>query len=217
MSDETPTHEAPLPEDTTALNILKEQVTHLTAELRTLTSERDEARGSLSEVITERDTLQAQIASPDAMAQELAQLKSQIRDRAHKDVFTKLAKDAKAKEAAIDHLWKVSGYTSEDETPDEKALGKILADLKVNADYCFDATEPPNMAAAREAARVTSRTKYGLEIRDEVITPGGGRSERNKGGDGTIITAEMRNDPKFMLDPSNREMISLAAKEHRFR
>ena len=46
---------------------------------------------------------------------------------------------------------------------------------------------------------------------------GGGRSNRNQGGDGTIVTADMRADPKFMLNPRNKELIMAAAKEGRFR
>jgi len=211
---ESLTPEEPVPAEATALSILQGQVESLTAQLQTLTSERDEYRDALSEVAGERDTLKSQISSPDELTAELTQLKQQIRDRTHKDVFAKLAKEAKAKEAAIEHLWKVSGYKAEDEDPDEKALGKILADLKVNADYCFSDPEPPNMAAARKAAEV--QTDYGLKMRQEAAA-GGGRSVRNQGGDGTIVTAEMRADPKFMLDPRNRELIAAAAKEGRFR
>ena len=46
---------------------------------------------------------------------------------------------------------------------------------------------------------------------------GGGRADRNQGGDGTIVTQEMRADPRFMLDPKNKELITAAAKEGRFR
>ena len=91
-----------------------------------------------------------------------------------------------------------------------------MAKLKTEADYAFDLEPTDTTKAVQEAARVTSRTKYGLELRGEQPA-GGGRSARNEGGDGTIITQEMRADPKFMLDPGNREIIAHAAKEHRFR
>ncbi len=205
-----------MPEDTTAINILKGQVDSLTAQLQTLTSERDEYRDALSEVSEERDGLRTAVSSPDETAKELTALRQQIRDRTHFDKDAELAKGDKAKEAAVKHLWKLADYKAEADEPDEAALKGILKKLRAEADYAFDAAEPPNMAAAREAARVTSRTKYGLEIRGEEPPPGG-RSERNKGGDGTIITAEMRGDPKFMLDPKNKQLIGDAAREGRFR
>lgn len=185
-----------------ALKILERQVEALTAQLQTLTSERDEFRDALSEITEERDTLKAKAAEPDAQAARIAELEASIRDRNHFDKFTELAKGAKAKEAALKHLWQVSGYKAEADEPDEHVLGKLIADLRQNADYAFEPIEPP----ARDiAGRYTTPP------------PGGGRGLRNQGGDGTIITAEMRADPKFMLDPRNNEIITQAAKEHRFR
>src|SRR5208283_4857833 len=120
----------------------------------------------------------------------------------------------------VKQLWrdaKDRGYELAGDEPDEKALANVLKRLKTEVDYAFDEPEPPNMAAARAAAqRETSRTKYGLELRGEEPPPGG-RSDRNKGADGTIVTAEMRADPKFMLDPKNKQLIADAAREGRFR
>ncbi len=214
MSDESPTPEEPVAEDQTALSILKDQVTSLTAKLQELTSERDEFRESLRTVADERDSLKTQIGNPDDAAKELVSLKQQIRDRNHFDKFSELAKGEKAKEAALKHLWTVSGYKAEADQPDEAALRGILKKLKTEADYAFD-VEPIETRADREA-RVTSRTKYGLEMRGEEPA-GGGRGGRAAGQDGTIVTAEMRADPKFMLDPKNREIIGAAAREGRFR
>jgi len=207
----------PHDDDNSAISILKEQIGNLTAQLQTLTSERDEYRDALSEVASERDTLKSQISSPDELTAELTALKQQIRDRAHLDKFSELAKGEKAKEAAIKHLWKLADYKAEADEPDETALKDVLKRLKTEADYAFEDAEPPNMKAAREAAeREWSGKKHGLPAPKEAPA-GGGRSARNQGGDGTIVTAEMRADPKFMLDPRNRELIAAAAKEGRFR
>jgi len=200
-------------EESAALKILQGQVESLTAQLQTLTSERDEYRDALSEVASERDSLRT---APDAAAR-IAELEGSIRERNHKDAFTKLAKGAKAKEAAIDHLWKVSGYKAEADEIDEKALTRLVADLKASADYAFDHDENATTTAAREAAqREWSGKKHGLPAPGEAPA-GGGRSARNQGGDGTIVTAEMRADPKFMLDPRNKQLIGDAAREGRFR
>lgn len=199
--------------ETTALDILQRQVESLTAQLQSLTSERDEYRDTLTEISEERDTLQTRVAAPDAQAARIAELEAAIRDRQHYDKFAELAKGAKAKEAALKHLWQVSGYKPEADEPDEKALGKLVEDLRKSADYAFDPEENKTITAARE----TSRTKYGFELKETPEPAGGGRSNRNQGGDGTIVTQEMRADPRFMLNPANRELLVAAAKDGRFR
>ena len=94
-----------------------------------------------------------------------------------------------------------------------------MAKLKSEADYAFDPEPNTTTTAAQEAAkpRETSRTKYGLDIGSAAEPAGGGRASRNQGADGTIVTQEMRADPKFMLDPKNRELIRDAAIGGRFR
>ncbi|MGA2703482.1 MAG: hypothetical protein ABSH35_20585 [Isosphaeraceae bacterium] len=199
-----------------ALKILQGQVESLTAQLQTLTSERDEYRDALSEVAEERDGLRT---APDAAAR-IAELEAAARDRTHYDRFAELAKGAKAKDKALKQLWrdaKDRGYKPESDDVDDQALQSAVKTLKTEVDYAFDPEENATTTAAKDAAKVTSRTKYGLELRGEEPPAGGGRSDRNKGGDGTIITAEMRADPKFMLDPKNKQIIGDAAREGRFR
>ena len=198
-----------------ALRILQGQVESLTSQLQTLTSQRDEYRDALSEVADERDKLKT---APEA-AHKIAELEASIRDRDHFDKFAELASASKAKAKALRQLWrdaKDRGYEASSDTVDEKALQTVVARLKTEVDYAFDPDAEGARAATLEAARPTSRTKYGLEMRGEE-PPGGGRQERNKGADGTIVTQEMRADPKFMLDPKNKELIRDAALGGRFR
>ena len=207
------TENFPVAAEKTALDVMTDQVQALTAQISTLTSERDEYRTALTDVAAERDKLKT---SPEA-ATRIAELESAIRDRTHFDKFSELAKGAKAKEAALKHLWQVSGYKAEQDTIDDAVLKSLVTDLKREAAYAFDEDEPANTQVARDAARPpTSRTKYGLELRGEDAA-GGGRSGRNAGADGTIVTQEMRADPKFMLDPRNKEIIRDAAIGGRFR
>ncbi len=199
-----------------ALKILQSQVESLTAQLQTLTSERDEYRDALTEVSSERDSLRT---APDAAAR-IAELEAAARDRTHYDRFAELAKGAKAKEKALRQLWrdaKDRGYKPESDDVDEQALQTAVKALKAEVDYAFDAEPTDTTTAAREAAqREWSGKKHGLPA-PGAEPAGGGRSGRNQGGDGTIVTAEMRADPKFMLDPRNKELIVAAAKEGRFR
>ena len=202
-----------MPAETTALTVLERQVEALTAQISTLTSERDEYRTALTDVAAERDSLKT---APDA-ATRIAELEGTIRDRTHFDRFAELAKGAKAKDAALKHLWQVSGYKAEADDIDDHALQSLVAKLKSEADYAFDPEPNATTQAAQEAARTTSRTKYGLDIGSAGEPAGGGRASRNVGADGTIVTQEMRADPKFMLDPKNRELIRDAAIGGRFR
>ncbi len=218
MSDETTTPEEHVSIETTALSVLERQVEALTAQLQTLTSERDEYRDALTEVASERDILKT---APDASAR-IAELESTIRDRNHFDKFAELASASKAKTKALRQLWrdaKDRGYQPKSDEIDENALQAAVASLRADVDYAFDVDESKSSMNAQEASaavRATSRTKYGLEMRGEEPA-GGGRNERNKGADGTIITQEMRADPKFMLDPRNKEIIRDAALGGRFR
>jgi chorismate mutase len=199
--------------EVTALEVLQKQVESLTGQLQTLTSERDEYRDAVVEISAERDSLKT---APDA-ATRIAELEASIRDRTHFDKFAELAKGAKAKDAALKHLWQVSGYKAEADDIDERALQSLVAKLKQDADYAFDPEPSDTTKAAQDAARPTSRTKYGLDIGSAAEPAGGGRASRNQGADGTIVTQEMRADPKFMLDPKNRELIRDAAIGGRFR
>ena len=216
MSDETPEESPAMATETTALDILQKQVESLTAQLQTLTSERDEYRDALTEVASERDSLKT---APDAAAR-IAELEASIRDRNHFDKFAELAKGAKAKDKALRQLWrdaKDRGYQLDSDDVDEKALQAAVAQLKTEVDYAFDPEPADTTKAAQDTARITSRTKYGLDVGSASEPAGGGRQERNKGADGTIVTQEMRADPKFMLDPRNKELIRDAALGGRFR
>ncbi len=204
-----------MPEEPSALSILQKQIEHLTGQLTELREHHAEAL----KMLDERDAkITAIEAKPDASTR-IAELEASIRDRNHFDKFAELAKGAKAKDKAVKQLWrdaKDRGYKPESDEIDDKALQAAVAKLKSEVDYAFDPEPTDTTRAAREAARTTSRTKYGLEMRGEEAA-GGGRQERNKGADGTIVTQEMRADPKFMLDPKNKEIIRDAALGGRFR
>ena len=215
MSDEVPTPEEPMSQEPSAASVLQQQNTTLQSQLTELREQHAEAVRQLEEASTERDSLRGK---PEHTAR-IAELEASIRDRNHFDKFAELAGAAKAKAKALRQLWrdaKDRGYEADGDEADEKALQAIVAKLKTEVDYAFDVDVDGTTTAAREAARPTSRTKYGLEMRGEEPA-GGGRQERNKGADGTIVTQEMRADPKFMLDPKNKEIIRDAALGGRFR
>src|SRR5271166_1704379 len=144
--------------ETTALDILQRQVESLTAQLQKLGAEREEYRLALSEASEERDTLKSKVASPDAQAARIAELEDAIRDRQHFDKFTELARKAKAKQAAFKHLWQISGYKAEADEVDEKALVKLLDQLRQEADYAFD-FDDQEPGAGNSSTEVTGTRK----------------------------------------------------------
>jgi len=213
MSDEVSTPEEPMSTEPSAASVLQQQNTSLQAQLNELREQHNTAINRLEEI-------EPQWEASKTAASRIAELEASIRDRNHFDKFAELAGAAKAKAKALRQLWrdaKDRGYEA-DGDPDERALQSLVAKLKTEVDYAFDIDPDDATKAAQENARKpTSRTKYGLDV-EGPITPGGGRSaDRNKGADGTIVTQEMRADPKFMLDPKNREMIRDAALGGRFR
>lgn len=206
-----------MPDETSAIEVLTQQLAAAQQQISSLQQERTALENALADTGSERDALAEHMNNPDTMAERIAELEGMIRDRTHYDKFAELAKGAKAKDAALKHLWQVGGYKAEVDEVDEIGLKALVTELKRNASYAFDEDEASHVADAREAARPSnSRTKYGLELRGEAAA-GGGRSGRNEGSDGTIVTQEMRADPKFMLDPKNRTIIVEAAAQGRFR
>jgi alanyl-tRNA synthetase len=165
----------------------------------------------------EHAELKAKVQSPDEQTKELAAIKQQLRDSQHYEKFAELAKEAKAKQAALKHLWQVSGYRAEADEIDEKAIAKLIEQLRQEADYAFDTGNHDTGNNTVSAAREPVKARSGLEFRSTPEPAGGGRASRNMGGDGTIVTPEMRADPKFMLNPRNKELIVAAAKEGRFK
>lgn len=202
-----------MPTDDSAIGVLKDQVANLTQQLQALTSERDEYRDALDEISRERDVYREKLADPGEVARENAALKQQIRDRAHYDRFAELAREAGARQKALKTLWKIADHKAETDEPDDRVLGRLIDSLKAENDYAFEPAED----GQRQTVAATV-TRGGLQMRDDNPRgPAAGRGERNRGGDGTLVTPEMRADPKFMLDAANQDVILAAAREHRFR
>ncbi len=214
MSDEVPNNEVSMSAEPSAAAVLQQQNATLQAQLNELREQHHTAISRLEEI-------EPQWEAGKTSAAEIAELKAALRDRNHFDKFAELAQASKAKAKALKQLWreaKASGYEPDSDDINEKALQAVVTHLKTASDFAFDPdSEEVTKAAQENARKPTSRTKYGLDV-EGPITPGGGRSaERNKGTDGTIVTQEMRADPKFMLDPKNRELIRDAALGGRFR
>lgn len=146
--------------------------------------------------------LEKQLGTPGEKDQRITELEGQVLNFQHKGEFAKVAKAAGVRDDAVDDLYTALGYKAEGE-PDPEKLKTAIEGAKASKAWAFSAPAGDD-------------GKGGQQPPAKPI-PGQGRGGANAGTDATIITAEQRADPKFMLDPSKQDMIQLAAKEGRFR
>jgi hypothetical protein len=141
--------------------------------------------------------------SVDSVKAENKELKQQLRMGAHRDAFRRLASAAKVKQEGIDDLFALSGWKADKDEIDEAAMGKLLDELRGKKALFFESQGDGD--TAEEVP--TSATK-------RVPAPDRG-STFDRGKAGIRLTGKELADPKFMLDPKNKELILAAAKEGR--
>ncbi len=191
-----------------AIDVLKADNDRLNAQVAKLTSERDKAHSSHEASTKELADFKKLVGDPEAHKARVTELEQKLRTVTHKGEFRKLAEDAGAKREAIDDLFQLSGYNPTKDEIDPKALNDLLGELKKSKAYAFNAEE----AAADTQGRVLGDVQPALKA-----IPGDGRGRsHNPASSGIKITAAMRADPKFMLDPKNKEIIADAIKNKRF-
>jgi len=140
----------------------------------------------------------------DAIRAENAALKQTIRTSTHREKFRALAKEAGAADDAVDDLFDASGWKAEKDEIDEEAMKALVGDLKPKKAWAFRSAEAADDGGDQTAEPVIKRV------------PAGDRGTAHNPAKGGIrLTAANLADPKFMLDPRNKEMIQAAAKEHR--
>lgn len=195
--------------------------------LARLAIKRDRYRDALKRMGTENAQLKEQIANlaagldaakKAAPPERVAELEGELRRLRHKHVFDRLARERGASDDVLDDLYDLLKYQPEGDKPDEKAIAALLdeaADHPARSrffaswdDADDEGTEPDRPAPADR----------------EVITPGRQPGPgRDRGGahqpakSGVVVTRAQLADPKFALDPRNRELIAAAAKEGRIR
>ena len=139
----------------------------------------------------------------DAVKEENAALKQQLRNNNHRDAFRRLAKAAKVRDEGIDDLFSLSGWKADKDEIDEIAMGKLLDELRGKKALFFD-----NSGDGDTAGDVP------LPVSKRVPAPDRGATF-DRGKSGVRLTGKELADPAFMLDPKNKEMILAAAKEGR--
>jgi len=200
MAAAAPTKETPA---TQPVTLSPGKIAKMGGKMREFKLERDAAQKALEDAQKELAALKAKVADPDEQTKELAALKQQLRDKTAYDRFAELAAEKGAKPAAVKHLWKLAEYQADKDEPDDAKLAELLDGLKTEADFAFEAADSPAAAAP------PAKTRSGLEIPATAARPaGGGRADRNT----TVprLTSDQMADPKFMLDPRNKEYIKAA-------
>jgi hypothetical protein len=107
----------------------KTAVKGLTAERDTLKTEVERLRAENAELKTKTDT--------SLSAQRVLELEAKIRDRDHKDAFTRIAESKGARTDAISDLWQLSGYKAEKDEIDEAAIGALIDEQRSKRAYLF--------------------------------------------------------------------------------
>jgi|SRR5271166_6948652 len=147
-----------------------------------LTTERDEIKKEL-------DELKAKPTDPTAV-----QLRAELRELKHRQVFDRLARESKARPEALDDLWKLSGYTAETDLADEVKLKEMIESQAKTRAYLFDSgTEPVNPGA------------------QPLVKPGVGGGQGVNPVGAPQISQHDPSDVKFWF--SNFDKISAAAQE----
>jgi len=186
-----------------AIDILKADNERLNGEIAKLTSARDKHKSDHDIAAKELAELRKQQGDPEAHKKRADELEHKLRVLSHQREFDRIAKAAGAKEKALDALWKISAYEPAKDEIDADALEKLVTSLKETADYAFEAP-----AAGGQTTPPPPATKP---------VPGAGRGGAHQPSQsGITLTRAQMADPKFMLDPANKEVIQEAAKAHRF-
>jgi hypothetical protein len=188
-------------ETQTAIDVLKADNERLTGLVSTLTSERDKHKADLA-------AAKAAGADHESHKKRADELEVKYRGLLHRQEFAKVAKAAGAREEALDDLYTLSGYSPEKDEVDPKAFDAIVTELKASKAYAFEAP------AAEGTTRTSAAATNGAPATKPV--PGAGRGAAHQPATtGITITKAQLADPKFMLNPANKELIQSAAKEHR--
>lgn len=190
-----------------AIDVLRAENERLSGVVTKLTSERDKSHSSHESVSKEFADFKKSVGDPEAHKARVTELEQKLRTVTHKAEFAKIAKAANAHEDAIDDLFALSGYTPAKDDVDAKALKELVESLKEKKGYAFAAEAAAEPATGRVSEVITPGAKP---------IPGQGRGlSHDPGKAGIKLTRQQLSDPKFMLDPKNKEIIKSAAQNGR--
>lgn len=140
---------------------------------KSLQEELDGLKTQVDSLTKERDTLKAAAtAQPHELQSTIDTLRSQIRERDHKDAFKRLAKDAGAKteDNAIADLWNASGYKADSDAIDDAKITAAIASALAGRDWLKAAQAPDG--ANGNGAGASTQTAHGADNGNRLPGPG---------------------------------------------
>jgi hypothetical protein len=110
-----------------------------------LGAQRKKWKDAAARLTSERDDLKKELDELKAkpVDQTAVQLRAELRELKHRQVFDRLAREAKARPEALDDLWKLSGYTPETDLADEVKLKELIEGQTKTRAYLFDSGTQP--------------------------------------------------------------------------
>ena len=195
----------------TAIDILKAENERLTGLVSTLTSDRDKHKADLTAAVTERDQLKAQVGNPDEHRLRADKAEQSLRTMVHKAEFSKAAEAAGVPRDMVEDLFTLSGYKAEKDEVDPKAFESLLTEAKTKRPKFFVD------AAQQQQGQQQDQQRSGQQQQQQRRQPAG--QDRGQAYDparaGIRVTRAQLADPKFKLDPRNKDIIASALKEGR--
>ncbi len=159
-------------------------------------------------------------------------LEGQLRTLRHRSAFNSAARTRGVADEDLDDLFALSGYKADSDEPDERAIGRLLDDAKGHPSRKrYFAAKSPKGGEGDEGDEGDEGGNAGAQGGDEgdgkggparnsgreEITPGqprrspdAGRGARSAPEGRVILTADQLADPRFMLDPRNKDTIKNA-------
>jgi len=184
---------------------------------KNLAAQRDKEKARADQA--ERELEELKKAAPDTRIREL---EAELRTVRHRTTFDRIAIAEGADPDGLDDLFALSGYQAKDDKPDEKAIKKLLGEQKEHPSrrrfFQAAGSESESEAGDDQGGGDRGETRQPAPTPTARAVPGGGRGGRaGKGAAGPVLTKDHLADPKFMLDPRNKELIYEAARNKGFR
>ncbi len=116
--------------------------------------EHEQYQAALLELTDERDQL-TEALSQDRQAGELARLQQGLRDRDWRDAWRDVARESGMIPKAIDHAFRHSGLSADQDEPDRRAIQAAVARLREDSPFFWPSQSEPAPAAGENTPAVT--------------------------------------------------------------
>ena len=195
----------------TAIDLLKADNDRLNGVVTALTVDRDKHKADVTTLTKERDELQVKVGNPDEHRKRADQLQGELRLVNHRVAFSEVAEAAGVDRSMISDLFQLSGYKAEKDDVDPAAFETIIAEAKEKRPRFF--ADAAQAAGTQQQEQPAATEQNGQKYRP---VPAGGRgAAHDPSKSGVTVRGSQLRDPKFKLNPKNKEIIAEAVKAGR--